>query len=124
MYKSSSCRTICLAFVFIFSGACDSGNKSKTPADLAADSALRADLALANRDTMLVDSIGRLAPGASALADSSVADTGKVKAPAVAPMTTAPVVRSPSSVVRSTTVGKRTTENEERATVITSPPRR
>ena len=100
MYKSSSCRTICLAFVFIFSGACDSGSKSKTPADLAADSALRADLALANRDTMLVDSIGRLAPGASALADSSVADTGKVKAPAVAPMTTAPVVRSPSSVVR------------------------
>ena len=100
MYKFSSCRTICLAFVLIFSGACDSGSKSKTPADLAADSALRADLALANRDTMLVDSIGRLGPSTRVSADSVMADTQKVKAPAVAPVTAPPVDRAPSSVVR------------------------
>lgn len=100
MYKSSSCRTICLALVLVFSVACDSGSKSKTPADLAADSALRADLALANRDTMLVDSIGRRPPVAGAVADTALADTGEVKTSAAAPVTTAPVVPTPSPVVR------------------------
>ena len=37
---------------------CDSGAPSKTRDDIAADSALASDLALANRDTLLVDSIG------------------------------------------------------------------
>ena len=37
---------------------CDSGGPSKTADEFAADSALAADLALANRDTLLVDSIG------------------------------------------------------------------
>lgn len=43
------------AFVAI---GCDSGTPSKTADEFAADSALAADLALANRDTLLVDSIG------------------------------------------------------------------
>jgi uncharacterized protein YecT (DUF1311 family) len=43
------------AFVVI---GCDSGTPSKTADEFAADSALAADLALANRDTLLVDSIG------------------------------------------------------------------
>ena len=38
--------------------ACDSGAPSRTADEFAADSALAADLALANRDTLLVDSIG------------------------------------------------------------------
>jgi len=97
MHKSSQCRTIGLAFVLIIAGACDSGGKSKTPADLAADSALRADLALANRDTMVVDSIGRLAPE-GALADASIVDTAKMKTAAVAPMPTAPLP-APSAVI-------------------------
>jgi len=45
------------AFAF-FTIACDSGEPSRTADELAADSALAADLALANRDTLLVDSIG------------------------------------------------------------------
>src|SRR5688572_1886185 len=38
--------------------ACDQGGPSRTPDEIAADSALAADLALANRDTLVVDSIG------------------------------------------------------------------
>ena len=41
-----------------FTIACDSGTPSRTADEFAADSALAADLALANRDTLLVDSIG------------------------------------------------------------------
>ena len=42
--------------------ACDGGSPSRTPDEFAADSALAADLALANRDTLLVDSIGAYRP--------------------------------------------------------------
>ena len=42
--------------------ACDGGARSRTPDEFAADSALAADLALANRDTLLVDSIGAYRP--------------------------------------------------------------
>jgi uncharacterized protein YecT (DUF1311 family) len=42
--------------------ACDSGAPSKTRDEIAADSALASDLALANRDTLLVDSIGEYRP--------------------------------------------------------------
>ena len=45
------------AAAFVVFG-CDSGAPSKTADEFAADSALAADLALANRDTLLVDSIG------------------------------------------------------------------
>ena len=45
------------AFAF-FTIACDGGEPSRTADELSADSALAADLALANRDTLLVDSIG------------------------------------------------------------------
>ena len=46
-----------IAIAMLISG-CDSGGPSKTADEFAADSALAADLALANRDTLLVDSIG------------------------------------------------------------------
>lgn len=126
MQKFPRCRTIGLAFIVAIAAACDNGSKSKTPADLAADSALRADLALANRDTMLVDSIGRSVPVEGALADTAIPDTTKVlPAPAVpvgpppvpvvrnrVPATRNPVpaVRKSSPVVRSP-VARRTSGN-------------
>lgn len=54
---SNNLRAAFAAFA-IFTVACDSGEPSKTADEFAADSALAADLALANRDTLLVDSIG------------------------------------------------------------------
>ena len=79
-YNSFASRTIGLAFILFISGACDAGGKSKTPDDLAADSALRADLALANRDTLLVDSIGQYRAAEGALADTGKARRVKAKA--------------------------------------------
>ena len=57
----------------IFAAGCDSGEPSRTPDELAADSALAADLAVANRDTLLVDSIG-----AYREPDAAERDTGKI----------------------------------------------
>ena len=51
-------RAMLLAAALLVSTACDGGSPSRTPDDIAADSALAADLALANRDTLVVDSIG------------------------------------------------------------------
>ena len=51
-------RAVSIAALVLGSLACDSGSPSRTPDEIAADSALAADLALANRDTLVVDSIG------------------------------------------------------------------
>ena len=51
--------------------ACDSGTPSKTRDEIAADSALASDLALANRDTLLVDSIGEYRPPDQAERDTA-----------------------------------------------------
>lgn len=51
--------------------ACDSGTPSKTRDEIAADSALASDLALANRDTLLVDSIGEYRPADAAETDTA-----------------------------------------------------
>jgi uncharacterized protein YecT (DUF1311 family) len=51
--------------------ACDSGAPSKTRDEIAADSALASDLALANRDTLLVDSIGEYRPADQAERDTT-----------------------------------------------------
>lgn len=61
-----------------FAAACDSGAPSRTADEFAADSALAADLALANRDTLLVDSIG-----AYREADAAERDTGSGNATSV-----------------------------------------
>jgi uncharacterized protein YecT (DUF1311 family) len=50
---------------------CDAGTPSKTADEFAADSALAADLALANRDTLLVDSIGAYREPSAAERDSN-----------------------------------------------------
>lgn len=53
---------------------CDSGAPSKTRDEIAADSALASDLALANRDTLLVDSIGEYRPPDAAERDTALSD--------------------------------------------------
>lgn len=114
-----------LAVVACFTIGCDAGTKSKTADEFAADSALAADLALANRDTLLVDSIGAYrepnaaerdsngtaivnprdtvdhrdaAPRPAASANPVVPPAPKVAAPTVAapaPVTKAPVSAAP-----------------------------
>lgn len=49
---------VSVATLLLSSVDCDSGSPSRTPDEIAADSALASDLALANRDTLVVDSIG------------------------------------------------------------------
>jgi uncharacterized protein YecT (DUF1311 family) len=60
-----------LALAACFMIGCDAGTPSKTADEFAADSALAADLALANRDTLLVDSIGAYREPSAAERDSN-----------------------------------------------------
>ena len=62
-----------LAGLAVLLTACDSGSPSRTADEFAADSALAADLALANRDTLLVDSIGAYREPDAAELDTGVA---------------------------------------------------
>jgi uncharacterized protein YecT (DUF1311 family) len=55
-------HTLSAVFLLGALGACDAGTPSRTADEIADDSTLAADLALANRDTLLVDSIGALPP--------------------------------------------------------------
>jgi len=74
------------AFTVVALGACDGGSESRTADEFAADSALAADLALANRDTLLVDSIGAYRPSTSLRSQDS-ASLGELPArvPAAGP---------------------------------------
>lgn len=60
-----------LVLAACFMIGCDAGTPSKTADEFAADSALAADLALANRDTLLVDSIGAYREPSAAERDSN-----------------------------------------------------
>lgn len=99
--------------VALVAGGCDSGTPSKTRDDIAADSALASDLALANRDTLLVDSIGEYRAPDAGGADSAgspdfitipsptqpkVAVTGAVPRAARKPEVAATVVTPPARV--------------------------
>jgi uncharacterized protein YecT (DUF1311 family) len=108
MKHSDLMKLRCLALVLAVAGACDTGSKSRTKDEIAADSELAADLALANRDTLLIDSIGQYRP-AQRPADSGMTapsparpSTGTVApaAPAPSPRPSAPppaaVPKSPS----------------------------
>jgi uncharacterized protein YecT (DUF1311 family) len=64
-------RGAILTALAIFAIGCDAGSPSKTADEFAADSALAADLALANRDTLLVDSIGAYREADAAERDSN-----------------------------------------------------
>jgi uncharacterized protein YecT (DUF1311 family) len=89
---------VSLAIALLAATACDSGSPSKTSDDIAADSALAADLALANRDTLLVDSIGEYRPADAAERDpdSLLLSGDSVTLRDVTPSTTAPSAPAPS----------------------------
>ena len=72
--QARSSATIAIAMLAL---ACDSGSPSKTADEFAADSALAADLALANRDTLLVDSIGAYREPAAAEQDTAPASAAR-----------------------------------------------
>lgn len=61
---------ISIVAIGLLAVGCDSGAPSKTKDEIAADSALASDLALANRDTLLVDSIGEYRPPDAAERDT------------------------------------------------------
>ena len=89
---SSSLRALIMIGIAAFAAACDGGSPSRTRDDIAADSALASDLALANRDTTLVDSIGEYRPP-----DAAERDTATVLiAPETVPVT--PKIAPPSVV--------------------------
>src|SRR5713226_10661801 len=89
------------ALALIALGACNREAPVRTRNDIAADSALAADLALANRDTLAIDSIGLPARATKVPADTDLAGSleGKAKpaspTPAPAPPPPAPVVAPP-----------------------------
>ena len=79
--------------------ACNREAPVRTRDDIAADSALAADLALANRDTLAIDSIGLPAPATKPPADTDLAGSleGKARpaAPTPAPAPPTPIVAPP-----------------------------
>jgi uncharacterized protein YecT (DUF1311 family) len=72
------------SFTVAVLSACDGGSESRTADEFAADSALAADLALANRDTLLVDSIGAYRPSISPSSPDTV-DLVEPSSPSPAP---------------------------------------
>lgn len=90
-------RAVSLAALVFASLACDSGSPSRTPDEIAADSALASDLALANRDTLVVDSIGAYRAPDAAERDAGI-DTAiaSISAGSVGPAETAPAPVAPT----------------------------
>ena len=85
---------------FLFAACGGDDTPARTRDDIAADSALAADLALANRDTLVIDSIGNPAMNTPPPADSDLAGSleGKsrpVPAPPPAPAPATVVVPAP-----------------------------
>ena len=107
---SSSAITTCssrrLAYVtlaLVLVGGCQRETPVRTRDEIAADSALAADLALANRDTLLIDSIGQPRQPASVPGDTDLAGSLEGKArPAPAPLPVPPP--SPPTVTPTPTV--------------------
>jgi uncharacterized protein YecT (DUF1311 family) len=80
-------QTVSVTFLLAGLAACDGGKPSRTKDEIADDSTLAADLALANRDTLLVDSIGAMPPGMAEPLDSipPLRDSAVASRPNVAP---------------------------------------
>lgn len=86
-----------VAAAVVVLGACDREAPVRTQDDIAADSALAADLALANRDTLVIDSIGQYSTADVSQADTDLAGSLEGKArttPAAPPPVTAAVPRA------------------------------
>jgi len=104
--------TVSVIAVALGAAGCDSGAPSKTRDDIAADSALASDLALANRDTLLVDSIG-----AYRAPDGGEPDTATSPDFVTIPSPTQSKVTAPAAVLPAAK------KPEVAATVVTPPPR-
>lgn len=88
--------------------ACDGGKPSRTADEFAADSALAADLALANRDTLLVDSIGAYRPPETI--ERPASDTTPTAAAETAPPSSPPApaaAAAPAAPVTATAPAKK-----------------
>ena len=85
-----------VAAALVVLAACSSETPVRTRDDIAADSALAADLALANRDTLVIDSIGRPAEVIPADTDLAGSLEGKARTTAAAPPTVAVTVPPPA----------------------------
>lgn len=90
LLNSNLGRVTVFALVSFFAACGDDDSATRTRDDVAADSALAADLALANRDTLVIDSIGQTpgvdtAPPDSVLAGSLEGKSRPVPAPAPVP---------------------------------------
>ncbi|MDP9179168.1 MAG: DUF1311 domain-containing protein, partial [Gemmatimonadota bacterium] len=85
MKNSSASRIIWLVAASFFSAACEKEEPVRTRDDIAADSALAADLALANRDTLLIDSIGQYNPPGGMGSDTSLSAIDTVVPPGALP---------------------------------------
>ena len=72
MKNFATSRIVGLAVASFLSTGCEKTEPVRTRDDIAADSALAADLALANRDTLLIDSIGQYRPPGAAAADTAL----------------------------------------------------
>lgn len=92
MKISFSFSISCIAVGLLTADACTSEKPPvRTRADITADSALAADLTLANRDTLVVDSIGQYRPAEGTVVDTNVAETTTPKpSPAAAPLAAPP----------------------------------
>lgn len=88
MKNLSASRMVVLIGVSIISAACEKAEPVRTRDDIAADSALAADLALANRDTLLIDSIGQYRPPGGLPGDTALGRADTAALPAGAPTST------------------------------------
>ena len=75
-----------IALALIALASCNREAPVRTKDDIAADSALAADLALANRDTLVIDSIGQPATTTKSPVDSDLAGSLEGKAKPAAPI--------------------------------------
>jgi uncharacterized protein YecT (DUF1311 family) len=106
MKLRSAIPAVLLALAMI---GCDTGSPSTTADDIAADSALAADLALSNRDTLLIDSIGAYNPpppltDTAALPPATTATpatrmTGVTSGASSQPIAPAPTVAAPVEAI-------------------------
>ncbi|HVD59909.1 MAG TPA: lysozyme inhibitor LprI family protein [Gemmatimonadaceae bacterium] len=85
-----------LATVIFFAGCGGDEPATRTRDDIAADSALAADLALANRDTLVIDSIGNPAMNTPAPADTDLAGSLEGKS---RPVPAPPPAPAPATIV-------------------------
>src|SRR5215211_4866208 len=98
--KFPASRILLLVVASLISTGCGEEKEPvRTRDDIEADSALAADLALANRDTLLIDSIGQYRPAGGARADTALGAVDTVTPPGALPPD---VAASPTTVRPST----------------------